>query len=89
MEIEGIDSMNELEQKLWNLVEELKAENTALLEIVLRQQHLLVEETPIHMSNSENKGIGKVPWYIRKNKLELLFKKPAESSKEEEEQDAS
>lgn len=54
-------------------IKDLISQNNALQEIILKQAGLLDEK--IIVGESEVGHIGKIPWYIRQKKLELLHKK--------------
>ena len=74
--------MTELETELIGIVKDLRAENAALLEVILRQQHLLAEETPVTINSVT--GFGKEPWYIKQQKLTKLFRIHSEKEVEED-----
>lgn len=83
--------MTDIEQELLKLVNELRSENAALLELVLDQNGLLSKEV---VSSVATAPIGKTPWYIRQRELSKLFRvhkevKEVKEVKEEEEKDAS
>lgn len=65
----------EFQQKL---IEDLRAENSALLEVIFHQANLLAEDDIEHKIEipSKMKGLGKIPWYQLKAKLELIHRKP-------------
>ena len=70
--------MNELEF-LQNLVADLRAENSALLEIIFKSKGLAVEdqETETTVQVTPQQAVGRrLPWYLRKAKLEHAFAKP-------------
>lgn len=67
--------MTELEQELLNIVKNLKEENSALMEVILESQGLLIKELPIAPAVAST---GKTPWYIRQRELTRLFKKHRE-----------
>jgi hypothetical protein len=66
--------MTELEQKLFDLLEDERNKNVYLLDLLLKRDGLVETESHITVTPSlEN--IGKVPWNIRKQKLEKQFRK--------------
>lgn len=71
--------MTELEQELIKLVQDLRAENAALLEVILESQGLLVKEVAAITADT---GTGRIPWYIRQKKLTQLFRTHKEEDKE-------
>ena len=64
-----------IEQELIQIIKDLRAENSALLEIILKKQGLIEEESKIEIPESM-KAIGRVPWYKLKDKLERETRKP-------------
>ena len=71
--------LNEIE-KLWKLVNELRAENSSLQEIIFRQQGLLDEK--VIVPEAAGTHIGREPWYMKKAKLEMAFRNRAVDSEE-------
>ena len=69
----------ESEDKLWKLVEELRAENNALIEIILKKSHFLLQEESSKIEIPQQmKQLGKIPWYRMKSVLESQHvKKPS------------
>jgi hypothetical protein len=70
--------MTDIEEKLLNLVDELRAENSALLEIIFQQQGIMPKE--VVATPSGTTGTGKIPWHIRKQTLEKLYRKEEEDA---------
>jgi hypothetical protein len=59
------------------LIADLRAENAALLEIILQQQKLLPETDDEIVAIPEvQAGFGRKPWYLRKRDLEKAYAKP-------------
>ena len=65
------------EESLWDLIKDLRAENAALLEIILRKQNLLHTEEVVSVSGGPDAvTLGKEPWYRKQARLERAFHKP-------------
>ena len=73
--------MTDLEERLMKLVEDLRAENQALTEIILESQNLLPKEVKV----SSTEGTGKLPWHIRQKNLTKLFRKEENQEEKNEE----
>jgi len=73
--------MTDIEQELLKLVQDLRAENAALLELILDDAGLLTKEVP---SVAAATATGKLPWYIRQRNLTKLFKVHPTEVKEED-----
>jgi len=66
--------MTDLEQCL-EIIKDLRAENSALLEIILKSKGLISDEVKVEIP-SEMKRVGKIPWYKLKDQLERATAKP-------------
>ena len=62
------------------LIKDLKLENSALTEIVLKQAGAILpgsnEEITITQIPESIRSIGKIPWYMRQRQLEQMHRKP-------------
>ena len=60
------------------LITELRVENAALLELLLKQSKVLpAEETEVRVDIPvQMQSLGKEPWYMRQARLERRFRKP-------------
>ena len=67
--------MTDLEQEFLKIISELRIEVAALTEIILESQGLLIKE---QVSSPTAGPVGKMPWYIRQQKLTKLFRAPKE-----------
>ena len=66
--------ISDMERELMDLVKDLRAENAALVELLLTSQgHRATEVTQIP---DKIEAIGKEPWYRRQQRLQQLFRKP-------------
>lgn len=63
------------EQKLWNLVEDLRAENNFLHGLLLKQANVIPIETVQEMPETLQ-ALGREPWYLKKHRLEESHRKP-------------
>jgi len=66
---------DEFAEKLLDEMKALREENTALVEILLKQGQILPLEQAVQIPE-EMESIGKIPWYRRKSLLESKFRKP-------------
>jgi hypothetical protein len=75
--METNEQLWELVQKLFDNNKELKQENTALIELLLKQSGALREEVRAEISQEPiATAIGKEPWYKKKARLEQEHRKP-------------
>jgi hypothetical protein len=67
--------MSDSEMILWltKQVDELRAENAGLQEIIFRQQGLMDEK--IIVPEAAGAHVGKEPWYIQRQKLERIYRR--------------
>jgi hypothetical protein len=79
--------MTDIELELVKLVQDLRAENSALTEVILNNQGLLAQEVKV-TPTTDSKAVGSLPWHIRQRNLTRLFRVP-KSPVEIEEKDAS
>ena len=68
--------MQTSEEELWILVKELRAENSALLEIILQANRLVHTEESVQIPGANMQSIGREPWYLKQTRLEREFRKP-------------
>jgi hypothetical protein len=62
-------------EHLLGLITSLREENAALIELLLQAGHLMPrEESTVVTIPSKSVGLGKMPWYQRKTRLEQLHK---------------
>lgn len=74
--------MTDLEQELLRLLNEERAKNDALLEMLMSRVGLLEQDETVVVP--ANKAIGRVPWYERRKRLERLYKRREDASQESE-----
>ena len=65
--------MTDIEKELLRIIDDLRAENAGLLDVILSSQGLL-EEKVIVSAPATAGAVGKMPWYMRKRLLEDSFK---------------
>ena len=66
--------MTELEKCL-EIIADLRSENSALLEIILKSKGLIEQESRIEIPEHA-KSLGKIPWYMLKRSLQRDTRKP-------------
>lgn len=62
-----------LVNELMSMVSDLKKENSALTQLLLERAGILEKEEIVVVGESENKSAGKLPWYLRKQRLEKMY----------------